>query len=108
MLALMVSVSNVAPTVSQNTIVWPDNGWYKVQSASNYQSLCEGGNSCTVRNGTYTIINHSLSFPYHLKAEKSLPVSVNSMKQLDAGDRVLSRMDDAASLSFGQWHRNLA
>lgn len=45
------------PSVSGNTISWPDNGWYQVQSASDYSSICQGGTSCEVTDGTYTVIN---------------------------------------------------
>ncbi|MBX2886197.1 MAG: hypothetical protein KTR32_39945 [Granulosicoccus sp.] len=42
-----------------NQISWPDDGWYQVQDASTYESLCEGGLSCTVPDGTYIVINHT-------------------------------------------------
>ena len=45
--------------VSNNTISWPDDGWYQVQSASDFSTVCEGGNSCSVADGTYVVINHS-------------------------------------------------
>lgn len=45
--------------VTNNTISWPDDGWYQVQEATSYQSLCEGGVSCTVPDGRYIVINHT-------------------------------------------------
>jgi len=48
-----------AVSVSGNTISWPDDGWYQVQSASTFESICEGGTSCEVAAGTYQVINHS-------------------------------------------------
>lgn len=45
--------------VDGTTIRWPDDGWYQVQSASNYQTVCEGGSACEVEAGSYTVINHS-------------------------------------------------
>lgn len=48
-----------AITVNGNTLSWPDDGWYQVQNASNYQTLCEGGSSCLVPAGSYLVINHS-------------------------------------------------
>ena len=48
-----------APSVDGNEISWPDDGWYQVQNASTYVSVCEGGRSCTVEAGTYVVINHS-------------------------------------------------
>jgi hypothetical protein len=44
--------------VSGNTISWPDDGWYQVQSATDYHSVCEGGTSCEVADGLYIVINH--------------------------------------------------
>lgn len=46
-------------TVSGTTISWPDNGWYQVQDTTTFETLCEGGTSCDVPAGTYTVINHS-------------------------------------------------
>lgn len=47
-------------TVDSNRISWPDDGWYQVQNAVTFESICEGGQSCAVLdNGTYTVINHS-------------------------------------------------
>ena len=50
---------SVTVTVEGNTISWPDDGWYQVQSADTYESLCEGGSSCEVEAGTYIVINHT-------------------------------------------------
>ena len=50
--------STSGPVVDGNAIHWPDDGWYQVQDATTYQSLCEGGLSCEVPAGTYIIINH--------------------------------------------------
>ena len=46
-----------APTVNGNTISWADDGWYQVQTADTYQSVCEGGLSCEVSPGVYNVIN---------------------------------------------------
>ena len=50
-------VSSVS--VSGNLIQWPDDGWYQVQDATTFATLCEGGLSCTVANGNYHVINHT-------------------------------------------------
>lgn len=56
-----VSVTaSATPSVSGNIISWPDNGWYQVQNASTFESLCEGGRECNVPEGTYIVINHTL------------------------------------------------
>lgn len=46
-------------TVSGSTIRWPDDGWYQVQSASTYETLCQGGLSCQAGAGRYIVINHT-------------------------------------------------
>ena len=33
------------PSVNGNVVSWPDDGWYELQSADTYQTLCEGGTS---------------------------------------------------------------
>ena len=45
--------------VSGNTIAWPDDGWYQVQSSTDFVTFCEGGRSCAVPSGSYIVINHS-------------------------------------------------
>ena len=45
--------------IDGNTINWADNGWYQVQDATTYESLCEGGRSCEVVDGSYIVINHT-------------------------------------------------
>ena len=47
------------PTVSGSTITVPDNGWYQVQSGTDFSTLCEGIRFCTVPDGRYIVINHS-------------------------------------------------
>jgi len=49
----------VSVVVQGDRIRWPDNGWYQVQNASNFESLCEGGSECQVTPGTYIVINHT-------------------------------------------------
>jgi len=46
-------------TVLGNTISWPDDGWYQVQNADTFESVCEGGLECNVSAGSYVVINHS-------------------------------------------------
>lgn len=55
---LVCYFSITEPVVQGNIISWPADGWYQVQRADNYSSVCEGGNSCTVDAGTYIVINH--------------------------------------------------
>lgn len=51
-------------SVIGNTISWPDDGWYQVQSADDHSSLCQGGNQCEVPDGTYIVINHTTGYRY--------------------------------------------
>lgn len=51
-------------TVTGNTLHWPDDGWYQVQDADTYQSLCEGGTRCTVPAGQYHLVNHTTGQRY--------------------------------------------
>jgi len=52
------------PVVNGNTISWPEDGWYQVQSADGATTLCNGGKSCTVDPGRYLVINHTLGIRY--------------------------------------------
>lgn len=56
---IVVGRSDSPIQVSGNTISWPDDGWYQVQSSSDFATFCEGGRSCSVPAGNYIVINHS-------------------------------------------------
>lgn len=56
---LLNAAAVAAPTVTGNTISWPDDGWYQVQRSDTYESICNGGSSCKVANGKYQVINHT-------------------------------------------------
>lgn len=45
--------------VDGNTISWPVDGWYEVQSATSYNTMSEGGRSATLPAGSYNVINHT-------------------------------------------------
>ena len=45
--------------VVADTISWPDDGWYQVQDATSFATLCEGGVECQVSAGRYIVINHT-------------------------------------------------
>lgn len=65
-LVLSLALPGVAvamPSVSGTTITLPtDPGWYQVQNASTFESICEGQISvCDVTPGTYIVINHTSS-----------------------------------------------
>ncbi len=48
-----------AVVVNGNTISWPDDGWYEVQSATSYNTMSEGGQSADLPSGVYNVINHT-------------------------------------------------
>jgi hypothetical protein len=49
----------ISDATEANTFLLPDNGWYQVQNATDFTSLCEGVTQCAVAAGTYNVINHS-------------------------------------------------
>jgi len=53
------SDSITEPSVYGNELRWPNDGWYQVQDATNFQNVCEGGLSCELPAGSYNVINHS-------------------------------------------------
>lgn len=55
-----VELENNAVQVVGNVISWSgQEGWFQVQNADTYESVCEGGTSCIVEAGRYKVINHS-------------------------------------------------
>ena len=79
-LALSCNTVSAAPRVDGQTISWPDDGWYQVQDAETYVSLCEGNSSCEVPPGNYIVINHTTGMRFTDIVVKSMtsdnPVSV--------------------------------
>lgn len=61
---LVLDATDNPISVTQDTINWPENGWYSVQSAVDQSIVCEGGIACTVEPGIYTVINHSANIRY--------------------------------------------
>jgi len=64
----MPAVSFAMPTVSGNTVTWPDDGWYQVQQSETFDTVCEGrvsavssatGGPCIIGSDTYIVINHT-------------------------------------------------
>ncbi len=45
--------------VQGNTIRFPNNDYYQVQSADGTRNICEGERECDVADGTYLVINHT-------------------------------------------------
>ncbi len=45
--------------VDGNTVSWPDDGWYQVQSSTSYNTMSEGQRFAILPHGNYTVINHT-------------------------------------------------
>jgi hypothetical protein len=85
------------PTVIGNTIHWPDEGWYQVQSVnvSGIHEVCAGGTSCNVTAGEYIVINHTTgerfieimvaSLTHPVEPESPIVVSGNTISWPDNG-----------------------
>lgn len=58
---LVSAAAKAAPTVTGNTISWPDDGWYQVQIVTDeaITEVCAGTRSCIVGQGTFIVINHT-------------------------------------------------
>lgn len=53
------------PIIDGNTLTLPATGWFQVQRQSDYETICEGTNSCTLVPGVeYIAINHSSGVRY--------------------------------------------
>lgn len=48
-----------ATSDTDNELLFANDGWYQVQAASNFASVCEGVSRCPVQDGTYIVINHT-------------------------------------------------
>jgi hypothetical protein len=104
---LLSSTTAIAvPVVTENTISWPDDGWYQVQRADNYESVCEGGLSCVVPDGEYVVINHTsgeryLDISVSNEPNSDIVVSGNTISWPDNGWYQVQRVDDYVSVCEG-------
>ena len=57
--SLAATLAPADPAVEGTAIVVPDDGWYQVQDAATYDSLCEGVRRCEVGPGTFIVVNHT-------------------------------------------------
>lgn len=76
---LLPSLAAAMPTVSGTTIILPTApGWYQVQNASTFASVCEGQiTECEVPPGRYIVINHTTTerFENIVVAEPGTPTT---------------------------------
>jgi|GEM_PF-674660 len=93
-----------APTVTGNVISWPDDGWYQVQDAASYDSLCQGGSSCTVTAGTYIVINHTTGKRFEAISVSDAPV-VPPVVQPPAGSTIVTVEGSTISWPADGWYQ---
>jgi beta-glucanase (GH16 family) len=62
--SIRVGGSSSPITVVGDVIRWPDDGWYQVQDATTYETVCDGTRSCQTGIGIYNVINHSTNTRY--------------------------------------------
>jgi len=93
------------PNVSGNTITWPDDGWYQVQDADTYRSVCGGGSSCSVEPGNYIVINHTTGERFENiqvgQTQRPVTVSGNTISWPDDGWYQVQRADTYESICEG-------
>jgi beta-glucanase (GH16 family) len=92
-----------AVTVDGSIITWPDDGWYQVQEAITHTEICQGGSSCTVADGTYTVINLSTNTRYNGIIVGEIPVFVEPIPSPDFADPfgALLEIDPEVAVSGG-------
>ena len=84
-------------TVDGNTILWPDDGWYQVQSADTFESRCQGEESCTVADGRYIVINHTTGERFTdivVPADSAAESAADSPVSLTVKGNIISWPDD--------------
>ena len=59
-----LSTSGSPVRADGDTISWPDDGWYQVQTADTWVEVCGGATSCTVEPGAYNVIDHTRGVRY--------------------------------------------
>ena len=84
--------------IDNNRISWPDDGWYQVQRAGTYESVCQGERSCAVAAGKYIVINHTTG-----RRWENVDVPGNDSSQLQAIDLRYQRYSSSAIELF--WAR---
>ena len=88
-----------APMVSGHTISWEDNGWYQVQTADDYRSICEGGISCVVSEGDYIVINHTTAERFEVTVAETASVPVTEVKSSNQPVGPISRLDVSSRIT---------
>jgi hypothetical protein len=105
----VVLASSNSISVVDSTISWPDDGWYQVQNAETFESVCEGGQSCEVPDGIYVVINHTTgtrSEAIGVQTSVADPIAVDVRSNIiylnDGGWIEVQRQSDNLSVCQGQ------
>lgn len=51
-------------SLTGHTLSWQGEGWFQLQSATDYSTICEGRSACDVEPGRYNLINLSTGWRY--------------------------------------------
>lgn len=111
-LTLLASVASADPVIDGLTITYDDDGWYQVQDATDYSTLCDGGDVCVVPAGQYIIINHTTGERWEGVEIGDVPVSEpvvvaglsvsgNTISWLDTGWYQVQSVSDYESVCEG-------
>ena len=93
------------PSVSGNILTWPADGWYQVQRADTFETVCEGsvsetssstGGPCTIDANFHIVINHSTGERFNNIRANSAPAStpVGSVSTVTISGSTISWPDD--------------
>lgn len=87
---------NSTVIVDGNVIRYPDNGWYQVQQATDFSSVCNGEASCTVEPGIYNVINHTLGqrFDGIEVVGGALPTDIEGTNNISVTDNLIEWPDN--------------
>ncbi len=84
-----------APLAFGNTLTWPDDGWYQVQNADTFETVCEGGRSCAVLPGVYNVINHTTAERFEgIQISASSSETNNDQSGVQVSGQTISWPDD--------------
>jgi len=105
---LFTSAAFASPTVTGDTITWPEGDWYQVQTSDTYESICNGGSSCTVSPGIYIVINHSTGERFNnievgaSGSQSEVIVTGNTLSYSTSGWYQVQRADDFSEVCNGE------
>jgi len=96
-LTILPGIAVASPVVNGSVISWANDGWYQVQDAHSYATVCEGGTSCIVPDGSYIVINHTTGARLHTEvgtAVTSPTVETTGPSNVTVANGLISWPDD--------------